>query len=68
MTPLKVLSFDAYFHESVVPTISREGFRIRPVKVFFYLEDDSIQVIEPTLDNSGIPQGTSCLVSAFYEF
>ena len=54
----QVLSFDAYFHESVVPTISREGFRIRPVKVFFYLEDDSIQVIEPTLDNSGIPQGT----------
>ena len=28
----QVLSFDAYFHESVVPTISREGFRIRPVK------------------------------------
>lgn len=54
----QVLCFDGYFHESVVPTISREGHRIRPVKVLFYLEDDSIQVIEPPSENSGIPQGT----------
>ena len=26
-------------------------------KIYFYLEDDSIQVIEPKLQNSGIPQG-----------
>lgn len=27
-------------------------------KIYFYLEDDSIQVIEPKVENSGIPQGT----------
>ena len=26
-------------------------------KIYFYLEDDSIQVIEPKVNNSGIPQG-----------
>ena len=26
-------------------------------KIYFYLEDDSIQVIEPKVENSGIPQG-----------
>lgn len=28
-------------------------------KIYFYLEDDSIQVIEPKVENSGIPQGMS---------
>jgi len=28
-------------------------------KIYFYLEDDSIQVIEPKVQNSGIPQGMS---------
>ena len=74
----QVLSFDAYFHEMVVPTgtfpmktgwktarvrflgwrisgkefetriVNMEKHRIRYVKIYFYLEDDSIQVIEPT--------------------
>lgn len=33
--------------------------RIR-CKIYFYLEDDSIQVIEPKVENSGIPQGKFC--------
>ena len=28
-------------------------------KIYFYLEDDSIQVIERKVENSGIPQGMS---------
>ena len=28
-------------------------------KMYFYLEDDSIQVIEPKVENSGIPQGNN---------
>uniref|UniRef100_A0A672ICX8 EF-hand domain (C-terminal) containing 2 n=1 Tax=Salarias fasciatus TaxID=181472 RepID=A0A672ICX8_SALFA len=32
--------------------------RIRKCKIYFYLEDDTIQVVEPEYKNSGIPQGT----------
>ena len=32
-------------------------FRVRRVILYYYLEDDSIQVVEPKVDNAGIPQG-----------
>uniref|UniRef100_A0A8C6RAF5 EF-hand domain-containing family member C2 n=1 Tax=Nannospalax galili TaxID=1026970 RepID=A0A8C6RAF5_NANGA len=38
---------------------SQESFRIRYYKIYFYLEDDTIQVNEPGVINSGLPQGTS---------
>ncbi|KAM7539238.1 hypothetical protein Aperf_G00000058353 [Anoplocephala perfoliata] len=51
------LCFDAYFqqavHESPV-----EQFRIRRCQVLFHLEDDTIQVVEPQILNSALPQGT----------
>ncbi|XP_039250468.1 EF-hand domain-containing family member C2-like isoform X2 [Styela clava] len=53
----QVLCFQAYFQEAVHEK-REEQFRIRNCKIYFYLEDDSIQVIEPTVKNSGIPQGT----------
>jgi len=53
----QVLSFDAYFQESVHEK-REEKHRIRKCKIYFYLEDDSIQVIESRVENSGIPQGT----------
>ncbi|XP_050405661.2 EF-hand domain-containing family member C2 [Patella vulgata] len=53
----KVLCFDAFFHEEVIEK-REEQFRVRECKIYFYLEDDSIQVIEPRAKNSGIPQGT----------
>ncbi|XP_075454713.1 EF-hand domain-containing protein 1 isoform X2 [Ascaphus truei] len=52
----KVLKFDAFFQETV-PTSPDEHYRVRKVSVYYYLEDDSISVIEPHLENSGIPQG-----------
>lgn len=53
----QVLSFDGYFQESV--TESRvEQYRVRHVKVYFYLEDDSIQLVEPRHKNSGLNQGS----------
>ena len=52
----QVLCFDAYFQEAVHEK-REEQYRIRNCKIYFYLEDDSIQVIEPRLKNSGIPQG-----------
>ncbi|NXJ35437.1 EFHC2 protein, partial [Ciconia maguari] len=53
----QVLSFDAYFEEEV-PDKNQELYRIRHCKIYFYLEDDTIQVIEPQVKNSGITQGT----------
>ncbi|XP_064639145.1 EF-hand domain-containing family member C2-like [Lineus longissimus] len=53
----QVLCFDAYFQEAVDEK-REEQFRIRNCKIYFYLEDDSIQVIEPRIKNAGIPQGT----------
>ncbi|XP_038616368.1 EF-hand domain-containing family member C2 isoform X1 [Tachyglossus aculeatus] len=53
----QVLSFDAYFEDEVADK-NQEPYRIRHCKIFFYLEDDTIQVVEPQVKNSGIPQGT----------
>lgn len=53
----QVLCFDAYFQEAVHEK-REEQYRIRNCKIYFYLEDDSIQVIEPRSKNAGIPQGT----------
>nr|XP_055120427.1 EF-hand domain-containing protein 1 isoform X1 [Symphalangus syndactylus] len=52
----KVLKFDAYFQEDV-PMSTEERYRIRQVNIYYYLEDDSMSVIEPVVENSGIPQG-----------
>ncbi|XP_077018175.1 EF-hand domain-containing protein 1 isoform X1 [Tamandua tetradactyla] len=52
----KVLKFDAYFQEDV-PMSTEEHYRIRQVKIYYYLEDDSMSIIEPIVENSGIPQG-----------
>ncbi|XP_060640731.2 EF-hand domain-containing protein 1 isoform X1 [Anolis sagrei] len=52
----KVLKFDGYFQEDV-PISTEEHFRIRQVGIYYYLEDDSMSVMEPIVENSGIPQG-----------
>ncbi|XP_044525159.1 EF-hand domain-containing family member C2 [Gracilinanus agilis] len=52
----QVLAFDAYF-EDEVPDKNQELYRIRHCRIYFYLEDDTIQVLEPQLKNSGMPQG-----------
>ncbi|KAK2952068.1 putative flagellar protofilament ribbon protein rib74 [Blattamonas nauphoetae] len=53
----KVLRFFAYFQEGVAET-RLETQRFRKVKIYCYLEDDSMQINEFRQDNSGIPQGT----------
>ncbi|KAK5607935.1 EF-hand domain-containing member C2, partial [Crenichthys baileyi] len=53
----QALCFEAYFRETV-PISELETHRIRKCKIYFYLEDDTIQVVEPKCKNSGIPQGT----------
>jgi hypothetical protein len=52
----KVLKFNAYFKQTVHES-PNEHFRVRPVKIYYYLEDDSISVVEPVVENCGMPQG-----------
>uniref|UniRef100_A0A7N8YAN0 EF-hand domain (C-terminal) containing 1 n=1 Tax=Mastacembelus armatus TaxID=205130 RepID=A0A7N8YAN0_9TELE len=52
----KVLRFFAYFQEDILYSPD-EVYRVRPVVVYYYLEDDSMCFIEPMVENSGIPQG-----------
>ncbi|NWH56083.1 EFHC1 protein, partial [Geococcyx californianus] len=52
----KVLKFDAYFQEDV-PLSAQEHYRVRQVVIYYYLEDDTMCVIEPVVKNSGLPQG-----------
>lgn len=53
---LQVLRFYGYFKESVVES-RLENFRIRKLILYYYLEDNSVAIIEPKQMNSGIPQG-----------
>ncbi|XP_063296885.1 EF-hand domain-containing protein 1 [Pelobates fuscus] len=53
----KVLKFDSYFQE-IVPISQDERYRVRKVSLYYYLEDDSISVVEPVSENACMPQGT----------
>jgi hypothetical protein len=52
----KVLRFYGYFKEAVFSS-PIENFRVRKCVVYYYLEDDSVHIAEPKIENSGIPQG-----------
>ncbi|GFT38348.1 EF-hand domain-containing protein 1 [Nephila pilipes] len=60
----KVLRFSGYFREETHDW-SKEEYRIRPVKVLYYLQDDTMEVIEPKIANSGLLQGTMFKRHAF---
>ncbi|EDV19218.1 EF-hand domain-containing protein 1 [Trichoplax sp. H2] len=52
----KVLCFQAFYKQAVHESAD-EYYRIRFVKIYYYLEDDSIAIVEPPMRNSGMPQG-----------
>ncbi|XP_050071896.1 EF-hand domain-containing protein 1-like [Anopheles maculipalpis] len=52
----KTLKFNAFFRQSV-PESATETFRIRYVHILYFLEDDTMTVLEPTIENCGYPQG-----------
>ncbi|XP_047429908.1 EF-hand domain-containing protein 1 [Mugil cephalus] len=52
----KVLRYYAYFVEDILNS-PEEEYRVRPVVIYYYLEDDSMCIIEPVVKNSGILQG-----------
>ncbi len=49
-----MLNFKCYFQEPVVED-PNENFRVRKCILYFYLEDDTIHIIENRVENSGIP-------------
>ncbi|XP_040017431.1 EF-hand domain-containing protein 1 isoform X2 [Gasterosteus aculeatus] len=52
----KVLRYYAYFQENILFSPEEES-HVRPVVIYYYLEDDSMCIIEPVVENSGLPQG-----------
>uniref|UniRef100_A0A668ADW0 EF-hand domain (C-terminal) containing 1 n=1 Tax=Myripristis murdjan TaxID=586833 RepID=A0A668ADW0_9TELE len=52
----KVLRFYGYFQEDVLYS-AEERYRVRPVIIYYYLEDDSMCINEPPVENSGLSQG-----------
>lgn len=54
----QMLRFDGYFKDTL--TESKVSYQVRKIKLLYYVEDDTIQIIEPRSD-SGIIKG--CLVS-----
>ncbi|CAB3237276.1 unnamed protein product [Arctia plantaginis] len=52
----RCLNFTAFFKQPVYENPD-ESYRVRVVNIVYFLEDDSITVIEPRVKNSGIWQG-----------
>merc|ERR1719311_1466521 len=52
----QVLRYYAYYQEPVHES-PNENFRVRQCVILFYLEDATMQILEPKVENSGIPQG-----------
>lgn len=53
----KVLRFYAYFQEDVLHSADEKS-RVRSVVIYYHLEDDGMCIVEPPVENSGMPQGT----------
>ena len=51
-----VLRFEAYFKEAV-PESSQEIARVRHVSIIFYCNDNTLEILEPKRENSGLAQG-----------
>ena len=51
-------SAQAYFEEAV-PGCKLRAKRVRKCMLYYYLEDDCLQIFEPCEENSGLPQGLS---------
>eukprot|EP00746_Dinoflagellata_sp_MGD_P073783 gnl/MRDRNA2_/MRDRNA2_29891_c0_seq1.p1 gnl/MRDRNA2_/MRDRNA2_29891_c0~~gnl/MRDRNA2_/MRDRNA2_29891_c0_seq1.p1 ORF type:complete len:662 (+),score=131.11 gnl/MRDRNA2_/MRDRNA2_29891_c0_seq1:263-1987(+) len=52
----QVLRFEGYFQEKVEEN-AHENCRFRHCQIMYFLEDGTMQVNEPKVENSGIPQG-----------
>lgn len=57
----QILKFEAYFQETLQET-NGSPFQIREVKILFFLEDGTIMIHEPAVDNSGMSGGKFCII------
>jgi len=48
-----VLRFWGYFKEAVEES-NLENERVRPIVMYYYLEDDTMHILEPSIENSGL--------------
>jgi len=56
MLAVQVLCFHGYFQQRVFGS-PNETERVRPMALYYYLEDDSAYIMEPRVENSGLVQG-----------
>ena len=54
---MQILRYTAYWQEAV-PESPVETWRVRRCILLYYLEDGSVQLVEPREQNSGLQQGT----------
>ncbi|XP_068158966.1 EF-hand domain-containing family member C2 [Drosophila tropicalis] len=52
----KVLCFRAYFKQTL-QEVFHAPYLVRKVKIYYYLEDGTLEIFEPKVENSGIVQG-----------
>jgi len=52
----QVLRFSTYFQEPVVESRD-ENFRVHKCTMLYYLEDDTLHILEDRYENAGLPQG-----------
>jgi len=52
----QVLRFNCYFQEPVAESPD-ENFRVHNITMMYYLEDDTLHLIENRQENAGLPQG-----------
>lgn len=52
-----VLSFNCYFKETVNEASGGENYRTRKCVLYYYLEDETVQIVESKQENAGMPQG-----------
>lgn len=50
------MRYFGWFKE-IITERREEKWRVRKCVLYYYLEDDTIHISEPKVDNSGIPQG-----------
>ena len=51
------MRYFGWFKE-IITERREEKWRVRKCVLYYYLEDDTIHISEPRVDNSGIPQGS----------
>lgn len=51
-----MLAFDGYFKETA-QEVEDYNYTVRKCKLYFFLEDGTIKVVELKVDNSGLCQG-----------